>query len=362
MITIPETDRTSDYAARVTALWERNLGTRLAPHADYFLSGGDSLRATQLLGWIQQGFGVELSLLDFFEARTIEAQSRLLLARTAALANGAPPQPEYRFFGRVSERLFGVLHRAHQANATSGAVLCYPMGQEYMRIHRTYVELARRLAAANCHVLRFDYYGAGDSAGETIDGSLQRWKADIHTAIDEMRRLTAVRDVHLVGSRIGANLAVQVHGERTDLAGLVLWEPILNGAEYIAALRRASGSMLADNARLEGYAQRPMSWFAEFAGFPVSKTLFDELAAIDLVAAPAASMHDILVLANSAKPALASFVASRTNALGGPQYVVTEESDAIWLKEDRENKGVIPVRALQAIASFVSRPRGERHE
>jgi uncharacterized protein len=352
---VPEVDRTRDYEHRLGDLWERNLGRRVHRDADYFAHGGDSLRATQLMTWIGQSFGVELSLLDFFEARTIDAQLRLLRSRSG-LARGASGEArtEFCFFGRAGEQLFGALHRAGNG-ARAGAVLCYPMGQEYMRIHRTYAELAKRVAATAGHVLRFDYYGCGDSAGDAAAGSLHRWMADIHTAIEELRDRTGARTVWLVGARIGANLAMQVRAERTDVAGLVLWEPIVNGGEYVAALRRAGRDLLAGNARLDGYDDRALpDCFAEFVGFPVSKALYDEVAAIDLLSGAHPAPGDTLVIGNSDKPALAAFTAALSSGDGVVDYVTTQESDAIWLKEDRQNKGVIPARAVQTIASWLS--------
>jgi aryl carrier-like protein len=352
---VHEVDRTRDYEDRLGDLWERNLGARVGRDADYFAYGGDSLRATQLMTWIGQSFGVELSLLDFFEARTIDAQARLLRSRSGPARGAADAaRTEFRFFGRAGEQLFGALHRAG-GGARVGTVLCYPMGQEYMRIHRTYAELAKRVAATAGHALRFDYYGCGDSAGDAAAGSLNRWMANIHTAVEELRDRTGARTVWLVGARIGANLAMQVHAERTDLAGLVLWEPIVNGGDYIAALRRAGRDLLAGNARLDGYDDRALpGCVAEFVGFPISKTLYDEVAAIDVLSGGHRLPGDTLVIGNSDKPALAAFAAALRSGGSDVDYVTTQESDAIWLKEDRQNKGVIPARAVQTIASWLS--------
>jgi pimeloyl-ACP methyl ester carboxylesterase/aryl carrier-like protein len=354
--TVPsvDVDRTRQYEARLSQLWERNLGVAASPADDYFRSGGDSLRATQLLGWIRQSFGVELSLLDVFEARTIEAQARLLLDRAAA-GERAEAAAEYRFFGRGSDRLFGVLHRPAARGGRVGVALCYPMGQEYMRIHRTYVELARSLARSGFHVLRFDYYGCGDSAGDTTAGTLERWTHDIHAAVAELSDQAPVTDVYLVGSRIGANLVLNAHAARSDVAGIVLWEPIVSGPDYLSTLRRANRDLLDSNARLDGYEtrQRPGA-VAEFLGYPITRSLFDEVEAINLLNADVRPQRPTLVVANAEKPALGAYVQTLTAAGCRPDYVVTNEPDGIWLKEDRQNKGVVPVRAVQSIVSWIS--------
>jgi uncharacterized protein len=355
---LADTD-TAECQASLAHLWEKNLGVPVGTLDDYFDRGGDSLRGTELLTWIYDRFGVELSLLDLFESRTIAAQTDLLLGRMRTRSTGAVrPKTEYRYFGPDHKRLFGALHHSQTNDATTAVVLCYPMGQEYMRIHRTYVELARNLAESGLEVLRFDYYGCGDSAGETTDGTLQQWADDILQAIRELRMETGLRGVHLVGSRIGANLALRVAQMSPDVAGVVLWEPVLNGVEYLATLEKAHDNLLHNNAKLDGY-NRTNLWFVELVGYPFTKELYDELAAIDLCASPVSATPDVLVLANTEKPRLqeyANWLRSQAARVGTcVDYISANESDAIWLKEDRQNKGVVPARAVQTIVSWLGR-------
>src|SRR5262249_28071426 len=156
---------------------------------------------------------------------------------------------------------------------------CYPIGQEYMRIHRTYFELARSLAAGGRYVLRFDYFGCGDSAGETSAGSLDQWREDIRQAVRELCARTVASAVYLVGARVAAHLAMDVACTTGDVTGMVLWEPIVSGADYLAALRRAHDDMLRGNAVLDRYDEnRQVDWFVELAGYPFSKGLHDEVA------------------------------------------------------------------------------------
>ena len=349
-------DRPHECENHLARLWEKSLGYPVGREDDYFQSGGDSLRGAQLISWIQEGFGIELSLLDLFESRTIAEQTQLVIARLSAPEPGAEkPSTEFRYFGPSNMRLFSALHRS-ASRRLSGVVLCYPMGQEYMRIHRTYVELARSLATSGQYVLRFDYFGCGDSAGDTAAGSLARWRDDIRQATRELRRSTGVQDVYLVGARVGANLVLDVASAGEDVAGLVLWEPIVNGIDYITTLRRSHRDLLTSNTRLQGYERhRLKNCFTELVGFPVSKELHDEVAAIDLLAlSKPKAVPDTLVLANTDKPALKSYATARTNGRSRLDYIAVSESDGIWLKEDRQNKGVIPVHAVQTIVSWIS--------
>jgi len=66
---------------------------------------------------------------------------------------------------------------------------------------------------------------------------VQGWKADIETAMDELRHITDLQQVTLVGLRLGATLAAAVAADRqSDVDELVLWDPVVSGPEYLAEL------------------------------------------------------------------------------------------------------------------------------
>lgn len=141
------------------------------------------------------------------------------------------------YFGTSDRPLFGVYHPPRtRGGIAHGIVLCYPIGQEYMRAHRAFRQLAILLSKAGFPVLRFDYFGTGDSGGASEAGTLADWIADIGTAIDELKDNAAVQHVSLVGLRLGACLAAQVQLQRSDVTRAVLWDPISHGPDYLAEL------------------------------------------------------------------------------------------------------------------------------
>ena len=91
---------------------------------------------------------------------------------------------QVRYFGSSERALLGVYSPPEAALEREAVVLlCHPAPQEYMRSHWALRQLAARLAAAGLHVLRFDYSGTGDSAGDSSAGaSLEAWRADVLTA------------------------------------------------------------------------------------------------------------------------------------------------------------------------------------
>jgi len=139
------------------------------------------------------------------------------------------------FFGRSESHLFGA-YDSPPAGGARGAVLCYPFGREYLLAHGTFRLLARSLSAAGYHVLRFDYSGTGDSAGELADASEAQWIDDIHAAIDETKDLGQLGQVALIGMRYGGALAALAARGRRDVDRLVLWDPTSDGASYLASV------------------------------------------------------------------------------------------------------------------------------
>ena len=121
------------------------------------------------------------------------------------------------FFGGESRPLFGVYHPPTGARIRDvGVVLCYPMGQEYTCVHRAFLQLARRLSSTGFHVLRFDFWGCGDSAGTCEEGRPRLWVQDIATAIEALRDGQATR-ICIVGLRWGATLAALCCSQRCDV-------------------------------------------------------------------------------------------------------------------------------------------------
>jgi len=175
-------------------------------------------------------------------------------------------------FGTSRQPLFG----AYEAPAVprkppAAVVICQPFGHEYIRAHRVLRNLSAALSAGGIHVLRFDYFGSGDSAGEGLDLTVERSMADIATAIDEMKDMAGLPRVSLIGVRFGATLAAMAAASRSDIDTLLLWDPVMRGADYVRDLqdlerRWASG-------RPTPKVPRDFELPDEIIGFPVSPAL-----------------------------------------------------------------------------------------
>ncbi|HEV1995804.1 MAG TPA: alpha/beta hydrolase, partial [Candidatus Acidoferrum sp.] len=141
------------------------------------------------------------------------------------------------YFGLPETLLYGCFHEPHAGRSRDCAVvLCPPIGHEYVNSHRALRQLAARLSDAGFPVLRFDYFGSGDSSGDIEEGSIPQWLDDISQAILEIRRRTGLTSLCLAGLRLGASLSLLAAAERSDIASLVLWDPVVKGRSYLNGL------------------------------------------------------------------------------------------------------------------------------
>jgi alpha/beta superfamily hydrolase len=195
----------------------------------------------------------------------------------------SPKMQEAFYFHGSARSLFGVLHEPTGAGEAGVVVMCAPLWREGIRAHHVLRQLGVRLAKLGQCVFRFDYSGAGDSPGDSVEGDVDVWLEDVAAAIDEARRRTGVARVTLFGLRFGATLAALTAARRDDVDRLVLWEPIVSGAHYL----------LAGWADQRAWAKKYSTWRRlaraelpdggdEILGFRVTTAMRLSIAAIDL--------------------------------------------------------------------------------
>jgi len=145
------------------------------------------------------------------------------------------------FFPNGGRDLFGILHRAVSPANGRGVVMCYPFAEERLWAQRVMVTFARVLAGEGYAVLRFDYMGNGDSEGNFADSSVETSISGIIAAIQWMKEsVHGIREVDLLGLRLGATFAALVAMQVDIVSRLVLWGPILKGNSYMQELLRSS--------------------------------------------------------------------------------------------------------------------------
>jgi amino acid adenylation domain-containing protein len=283
----------------ISLLWQKVLGGDLPSVLDNFVEvGGSSLSGMRFNAHVHRQFGKMVL-------------PRMLLtgnlAQIAAFINpddaydtagsqhddpvDSPLQIEPLFFGSSPQRLYGVLHRPTDRHQTERAVLLVPsIGHEYMRLQPSYQRLASELARAGCHVLRFDFYGFGDSEGEPCEASVQQWHSDVRLAADYLLSRSGAKTFTGVGVRLGA--PVLLGAEIDSMDQCVLWDPVCSGKPYLEHFDELHRFAMRNLDRYRFRQKKSHRW--ERFGYTYSESLFAEITALNVVTTgDIASANDI---------------------------------------------------------------------
>ena len=260
--------------------------------------------------------------------------------------------PEPFFFGRADDALFGLHYSPeHAPHRETGVLLCYPMGHEYIVVHRAYRQLSMRLAEHGFHVMRFDYHACGNSSGECEDGTPDRWQRDIATAIGELRARARCRKICLIGCRLGATLCAMLGADRGDIEHMVLWDPVVDGAEHIAEISNRHDDMLRRAQVASG--ARSDTAVRELLGFAISDVALRQLETIDLLAiSEAPATHVYLVETRSSHTA--SALRERFGALGSEcvSELIPQPNAWTWIEDP--GTVLVPSQLVGSIVRWVS--------
>ncbi|MEM9367599.1 MAG: amino acid adenylation domain-containing protein [Planctomycetota bacterium] len=264
----------ADYTAPVTELqkqlcelWQEILQIkRIGIHDDFFLLGGSSLLVTQLIARLSGLEKVELPVRDFFANPTVAALAAHLVRlqggshegdhkRMVGLRRATLPKVEPCFFGSDIPR-YGVIHHSRMPSRQHAVVIAGGIGHEGTRSHRNLQQLSILLTQHGFDVIRFDYRGSGNSSGEP---NATTWRAMWHDTLDAARHLMASTDAEswsLIGKRIGGSVIAT--GLATDTEPfpvgrlpqrVILWDPIVSGAAWLAMLQDFHKRVLKDFSR-----------------------------------------------------------------------------------------------------------------
>lgn len=260
------------------------------------------------------------------------------------------------FFGDSATPLFGMLTPPAASDLEHAVLLMSPIGHESIRTHWAMRQLTTALAKKGFTVFRFDWFGSGDSAGTLEDATLARWRADAEGAATEVRDMTGFRKLSVVGLRFGATMAL-LTAKKLRSRSLVLWEPVVDGADYMRRGHALHAATVADEKRyyapLGRVAQSVVGRFFrvakrdrtadadEVVGFAFSRALETEIRALGTGQLSDVPRGGVFVVGASAEPtALVAAMRERdvevvTRKCGNPgAWDDCERVEDLWLPGD----------------------------
>jgi len=197
-------------------------------------------------------------------------------------------------------------------------------------------------------VLRFDYYGCGDSSGSAEEGRVSQWLEDTSLAISEVRRRAGLDQVCLVGLRLGGALAM-IAAEHSDLESMILWDPVVSGKDYLEGLLQLQREMLRFRHKpSQGWKSKGPSEVLGFALPPLICAELEKIRLLEIARKPAKNM--LVVQTEHTAAGLRSHLQQTGTQLEFQRL----EAPQIW-RPTADGSLLVPGLVLQSLVSWTSR-------
>lgn len=341
----------------MTAIWADSLGVDTVPvNETFFNLGGHSLLAMQVISRVRKDLNIEIDPVAMAAGTVRE----LLFehdkeSSTLKSAADVGPRSTVETFFFCENELYARLHKPVKEERSPGAVLlCNPLFSEANNILWGYQRLATILADKGYIVLRFDYYGCGNSLGDDTDGNTVRWQSDIAAAANKLLEKSGHSSLTVLGFRYGATLAAGLEGTAVDK--LILWEPVPDSNQYIDFLEQQYQNTIQYLDKL--HKTKVVSCESEITGFPFTPDMRHSIETLKLIQGPLIRKCKKLYLVSNEKHTqfneLTNQLGELTNAL-----VTHVVDDKITPIEKHDDAGTwLPGRNLNQLVDCI---REEQH-
>jgi pimeloyl-ACP methyl ester carboxylesterase len=259
------------------------------------------------------------------------------------------------YFPPGQQRLFGWLHSPLRQLSTSslGLVVCRPFGYEGLCSHRSMRTIAEATAELGIPTLIFDYQGTGDSndIGHQED-QIAIWTGDVMSAIQELRRISGVERVGLLGTRLGGLLAIEAAKQNGSVHWLILIEPVLVGRQYLREIRRIRlAASLGSGGQLE--TANLKEDVIEVSGFPLSPATVNALSRIDLTKLDAPPAPTMLIIDRTDLPS--AFQWSEAMSMKGADIEYEKLAGFVEMIMTPAESATLPVEMVEKIREWIPR-------
>ncbi len=221
-------------------------------------------------------------------------------------------------------------------------------------MHRTYRVLANRLSRAGFAVMRFDHFGAGDSAGAASDATFEDWIEGVDVAARELTKRTSTSRLAVVGLRLGGTLAALAASRSAPRTQhLLLWDPVVDGAAYLRELAVAHAGYLTEEMGREIPLPptSPEGFPTEALGHSLSHPQLEALARCDLSALASLGAEHVSVVTTS-EPADVARLRAR-HAMARNVSFIPASTSVPWNSDAAVNDAVVPAEILDKLMARI---------
>lgn len=223
-----------------------------------------------------------------------------------------------------------------------GILYLHPFAEEMHKSRRMAAVQARRFAAEGYAVLLVDLTGCGDSAGDFGDAKWDVWLNDARRAHAWLTAKTAGPMV-LWGLRTGASLAVELASALPGVKSLLLWQPVVNGEQFLNQFLRIklASEMLSAGQAQSGTkqlrAQLEAGESIEVGGYMLGASMARDLARLKLAYTPPACHVEWLEIgagdSDTLSPASQRIV-DVWRAKGASVHTRTLAGESFWITQE----------------------------
>lgn len=243
------------------------------------------------------------------------------------------------WFGDAGRLQLGWLTEPIDRSTTSAVLIAPPVGYPYVCAYRTLRVVAERLATQGHHVLRIDYDGTGDSAGDQWGPDrLAAWRATLQAGVDALRA-AGMQTITLAGARLGATFAL-LDGAELGADAVVAWAPVPSGRRLAKELRMMSTAVPDEHA--------PEPGTLVSGGNVFSAQTLDAIKSLSLDRLDAAPAARVLLVGD---PGTSDATAQSLTRLGA-EVQCAEIAGGETALETPPEYGTVPLEIVEAICAF----------